>query len=307
MTALAYGPRLARRAAATRRSASAALAPAARSSSPPPGVEALASLRAGAAVLVAAVARRSPRRRGARHAGAAGRAHRPLPRHRPGRRHPHPGRRRRRRPVRRRPAGGARLPAAAAQRACAGSTSMVATHQSRDHHGGLHEVLDRIPTSLLLENSDGTTDRDFRRLLAEADARGIRASRRAPGRCFASAASRSRSCRRAAAARRPAPEDPNPRGVAAIVSAGDFDLWLSADAETDAHPAAPSAPGRGDEGLPPRQRRPRPARGARAPAARRWRRSRSAPTTPTATRRPRRSPPCEPRSRTSTAPTVTGR
>ena len=32
----------------------------------------------------------------------------------------------------------------------------------------------------------------------------------------------------------PRPEDPNPRGVAAIVSSGDFDLWLSADAESDA-------------------------------------------------------------------------
>ena len=31
---------------------------------------------------------------------------------------------------------------------------MVATHQSRDHQGGLREVLEKIPTSLLLENSD---------------------------------------------------------------------------------------------------------------------------------------------------------
>ena len=38
---------------------------------------------------------------------------------------------------------------------------MVATHQSRDHQGGLHEVLERIPTSLLLENSDGTTGSGF--------------------------------------------------------------------------------------------------------------------------------------------------
>jgi competence protein ComEC len=32
----------------------------------------------------------------------------------------------------------------------------------------------------------------------------------------------------------PPPEDPNPIGVAAIVSEGSFDLWLSADAESDA-------------------------------------------------------------------------
>jgi len=112
---------------------------------------------------------------------------------------------------------------------------MVATHQSRDHQGGLHEVLDRIPTALLLENSDGSTDRDFRRLLAEADARGIRRVR-------AHAGQRLRVGRLEIEVLSPAPlpagaarpEDPNPRGVAAIVSSGDFDLWLSADAESDA-------------------------------------------------------------------------
>jgi competence protein ComEC len=31
----------------------------------------------------------------------------------------------------------------------------------------------------------------------------------------------------------PAPEDPNPRAVVAIVSAGEFDLFLSADAESE--------------------------------------------------------------------------
>ena len=38
----------------------------------------------------------------------------------------------------------------------------------------------------------------------------------------------------AAAAGRPAPEDPNPRAVVAVVSAGAFDLLLSADAESEA-------------------------------------------------------------------------
>jgi competence protein ComEC len=112
---------------------------------------------------------------------------------------------------------------------------MVATHQSRDHQGGLAEVLDRIPTSLLLENSDGTGDRDFRRLLADADTRGVR---RIPAR----AGQQLRVGRLEIEVLSPAPlpagspppEDPNPRGVAAIVSSGDFDLWLSADAESDA-------------------------------------------------------------------------
>jgi competence protein ComEC len=112
---------------------------------------------------------------------------------------------------------------------------MVSTHQSRDHQGGLHEVLERIPTSLLLENSDGTRDPDFRRLLAEADARGVR-------RIPAHAGQHLRVGRLEIEVLSPAPlppgaprpEDPNPRGVAAIVSSGDFDLWLSADAESDA-------------------------------------------------------------------------
>ena len=55
------------------------------------------------------------------------------------------------------------------------------------------------------------------------------------------------------------PEDPNPRGVAAIVSAGGFDLWLSADAESAAILPLPLRPveamkvshhGSADPGLP---------------------------------------------------------
>jgi competence protein ComEC len=137
---------------------------------------------------------------------------------------------------------------------------VVSTHQSRDHQGGLHEVLQEIPTRLLLENAYGTHDPDYHRLLAEADERGIRrvAARaghhlqigrltidllgpppRVPG--------------------EPPPEDPNPIGVAAIVSEGSFDLWLSADAESDAilqYPLRPveamkvSHHGSADEGLP---------------------------------------------------------
>ena len=137
---------------------------------------------------------------------------------------------------------------------------MVATHQSRDHQGGLAEVLERIPTSLLLENSDGTKDRDFRRLLAEADARGIRRIRARAGQHL-------RVGRLDIEVLAPAPlppgtprpEDPNPRGVAAIVSSGDFDLWLSADAESDAILPLPLRPveamkvshhGSADPGLP---------------------------------------------------------
>jgi competence protein ComEC len=64
------------------------------------------------------------------------------------------------------------------------------------------------------------------------------------------------------------PEDPNPRGVAAIVSSGTFDLWLSADAESDAILQLPLRPveamkvshhGSSDPGLPEVLHRLRPA------------------------------------------------
>jgi competence protein ComEC len=137
---------------------------------------------------------------------------------------------------------------------------MVATHQSRDHQGGLHEVLERIPTSLLLENSDGTADWDFRRLLAEADARGIRHVAARAGQVLQVGRLRIEILSPAPLPPgAPPPEDPNPRGVAAIVSAGEFDLWLSADAESDAILPLPLRPveamkvshhGSADPGLP---------------------------------------------------------
>jgi competence protein ComEC len=137
---------------------------------------------------------------------------------------------------------------------------MVATHQSRDHQGGLHEVLERIPTSLLLENSDGTADADFRHLLTEAGARGIRHAPARAGQLLRVGRLRIEILSPAPLPPdTPPPEDPNPRGVAAIVSAGDFDLWLSADAESDAILPLPLRPveamkvshhGSADPGLP---------------------------------------------------------
>jgi competence protein ComEC len=146
---------------------------------------------------------------------------------------------------------------------------MVATHQSRDHQGGLHGVLARFPTRLLLENGDGTRDHDFRRLIAEADARGVRhmpahaGQELRIGRMVVHVLSP-----RPRAAGLPPPENPNPRGVAAIVSFGTFDLWLSADAESDAILPLPLRPveamkvshhGSSDPGLPDVLRRLRPA------------------------------------------------
>jgi competence protein ComEC len=112
---------------------------------------------------------------------------------------------------------------------------VVATHASRDHHGGLLDVMESFPIEALLDGGDGTPDPAFRALLREADSRGIR---RIP-------ATAPLTLRLAGGALRidllsppprspgPAPEDPNPRAVVALVSAGAFELLLSADAESD--------------------------------------------------------------------------
>ena len=113
---------------------------------------------------------------------------------------------------------------------------MVATHASRDHHGGLVEVMERFPVEALLDGGDGTADPDFRALLPEAQSRGVR---RIP-------ATAPLTLRLAGGGLRievlsppprppgPAPEDPNPRAAVVLVTAGAFDLFLSADAESDA-------------------------------------------------------------------------
>jgi competence protein ComEC len=136
----------------------------------------------------------------------------------------------------------------------------VSTHQSRDHQGGFHELIERMPIGLFVENSYGTHDPDYRRLIAEADARGIRHIRAEAGEVLQVGRMTIRILGpppRPPDA--PPPEDPNPIGVAAVVSQGGFDLWLSADAESDAildYPLPPveamkvSHHGSADPGLP---------------------------------------------------------
>jgi competence protein ComEC len=137
---------------------------------------------------------------------------------------------------------------------------LVSTHQSRDHQGGLHEVLERIPTRFMLENGYGTTDPDYRRLIAEADRRGVRHLPAGGGQVFHVGRLTIQVLGPPPRAPGdPPPEDPNPIGVAAIVSEDSFDLWLSADAESDAilqYPLRPveamkvSHHGSADPGLP---------------------------------------------------------
>jgi competence protein ComEC len=113
---------------------------------------------------------------------------------------------------------------------------VVATHASRDHHGGLVEVMERFPVEALLDGGDGSADPDFRALLREAQSRGVR---RIPATApltlrLAGGGLRIEVLSPAPRPAGPAPEDPNPRAAVALVTVGAFDLFLSADAESDA-------------------------------------------------------------------------
>ena len=67
-------------------------------------------------------------------------------------------------------------------------SAVVATHASADHHGGLVEVIRRFPVDLLLDGGDGTSDPEFRRVVAEAAPAACPSARRAPGSSCAQAA-----------------------------------------------------------------------------------------------------------------------
>jgi competence protein ComEC len=113
---------------------------------------------------------------------------------------------------------------------------VVATHASRDHHGGLIEVMERFPVDALLDGGDGTADPEFRALLREAQSRGVR---RIPATApltlrLAGGGLRIEVLSPPPRPAGPAPEDPNPRAAVTLVRAGAFDLFLSADAESDA-------------------------------------------------------------------------
>jgi competence protein ComEC len=110
---------------------------------------------------------------------------------------------------------------------------VVATHASRDHHGGLPAVLDGFPVDLLLDGGDGTRDPAFRELLAAAKERGVRI---VPAHAPITLRAGGLSVRVLSPPPRPPgspPDDPNPRAVVAVVRSGAFDLLLSADAESE--------------------------------------------------------------------------
>ncbi|MBA2763998.1 MAG: MBL fold metallo-hydrolase [Thermoleophilaceae bacterium] len=111
---------------------------------------------------------------------------------------------------------------------------VVATHASADHHGGLAEVIRRVPTDTLLENGDGTTDPSFLELLSTARARGVETVSARAGQRLRIGAIEIDVLSPPPRSPGPAPEDPNPRAVISHVRIGELDLLLSADAESPA-------------------------------------------------------------------------
>src|SRR6185437_2473400 len=97
---------------------------------------------------------------------------------------------------------------------------VVATHQSRDHQGGLHEVLRRFPVSLFVDGGDGTRDPDFIALAHEADERGIRRVASRAGETLRAGGLTIRILSPRPRAPGPPPGDPNLRATVAIVSEG---------------------------------------------------------------------------------------
>jgi competence protein ComEC len=113
-------------------------------------------------------------------------------------------------------------------------TAVVATHASRDHHGGFAEVLERFEVGLLLDGGDGNPDPAFRTVLHQAARAHVRTVPAFAPMTLHAGGLTIRVLSPAPRPPGPAPEDPNPRAVVAVVSAGDFDLLLSSDAESDA-------------------------------------------------------------------------
>ena len=113
-------------------------------------------------------------------------------------------------------------------------TAVVATHASRDHHGGLRDVLARHRVDLLVDGGDGARDPAFAAVLAEAARRGVRRVAAVAPMTLRLGGLVIRVLSPPPRPPGPAPEDPNPRAVVAVVSSGAFDLLLSADAESEA-------------------------------------------------------------------------
>ena len=113
-------------------------------------------------------------------------------------------------------------------------TAVVATHASRDHHGGLPDVLGRFDVGLLIDGGDGSSDAGYRAVLDQAAREGVRRRPATAPMTLRAGALTISILSPPPRPPGPAPEDPNPRAVVAVVSADGFDLLLSADAESEA-------------------------------------------------------------------------
>jgi len=111
---------------------------------------------------------------------------------------------------------------------------VVATHASRDHHGGLIDVLDRFPVGLLLDGGDGNPAPGLQAVRDEARQEGVRIVPAVAPMTLRAGGLRIQILSPLPRPPGPPPDDPNPRAVVAIVSSGAFDLLLSADAESEA-------------------------------------------------------------------------
>ena len=109
---------------------------------------------------------------------------------------------------------------------------VVATHASRDHHGGLADVLERFRVETLLDGGDGNPDPGLAAVREAARSHGVRVVRAIAPASIEAGGLGIRILSPSPRPAGPAPEDPNPRAVVAVVRAGDFDLLLSADAES---------------------------------------------------------------------------
>jgi competence protein ComEC len=148
---------------------------------------------------------------------------------------------------------------------------VVATHQSRDHHAGLQAVVEKYPVGTLLENGDQTHDQSFWQVVRTARDHGARVIEPVPGETLTVGSGLRIHIYGPPPRPRHSgpPDDPNPRAIAAVVSYGSFDLFLSGDAESDALAGYPDLPdveamkvshhGSADPGLPELLRRLRPA------------------------------------------------
>jgi competence protein ComEC len=110
-------------------------------------------------------------------------------------------------------------------------SAVVATHQSRDHQGGLREVIETVPSDLYVDAGDGNRDPDFVAIAEAAARHGVKRVVPRQGDVLRAPGLAVRVLGPAPRPPGPAPEDPNPRALVTVVSAGRFDLFLSGDAE----------------------------------------------------------------------------